>query len=106
MTTLVPSSGFLPTTSDRRLNRSLTALHDQRVVGLARLEAVAELQACKVAAMAYVGERAMHRVAALSQLEGQLAQIVPLATSRLEALTNMTALALAEIVTETRYRLR
>ena len=42
----------------------------------------------------------------LSQLEHQLANLVPLAASRLQAIADMTCLAVAEVVGDTLHRLR
>ena len=48
----------------------------------------------------------MQANALVSQLEGQLAQLVPLATTRLQAIGDMTALATVEIVQDTVRRIK
>jgi hypothetical protein len=75
-------------------------------LGLARIDHAAELQAARVEAVGYVGSRAMHEITLLSQLEGQLAQLVPSAAGRLHALGDLSALAMAEVVAETVRRVR
>lgn len=49
----------------------------------------------RVQAQEYLGREAMYAVAALSELEGQLATMCPLATSRLEFIANTTAMSIA-----------
>lgn len=90
---------------DRRLEQTFYSLDARRRYQLASVEAAADIQAMKVDAVAYVGKRAMHNVAMLSQLEGQLATLVPLATGRLQAIGDMTALAITEVVSDTLRRL-
>jgi hypothetical protein len=85
----------------RYAGRVLSRLDDRVTVGVAEIEAQAELQATRVMAVSYVGKRAMHEVAVLSQLEGQLATMVPMATSRLQAIGDMLALDLADVVGNT-----
>ena len=70
-------------------------------MGVAEIEAEAELQATRVMAVSYVGKRAMHEVAVVSQLEQQLATLVPMATSRLQAIGDMLALDMADVVGNT-----
>jgi hypothetical protein len=90
----------------RNLSRELARVSGGAQLGLARIEAQAELQASKADAVAYVGSRAMQNVAMLSQLEQQLAQAVPMATSRLQGIADMAALGMADVMTDTVMRLR
>lgn len=90
----------------RRANRALDGLSDQTVVQVAKVQQRALVQSAKADAVAYVGATALQHVAMVSQLEGNLAQLVPLATTRLEAVANSVALALAEVVVETASRMR
>lgn len=90
----------------RRLGRTLSSIEQRRRTQLAAVEAQAEIEAAKVDAVAFVAQVAMHDVALLSQLEVQLSQLVPAATSRLQAIGDISALALAEVVTNTARRLR
>ena len=94
-----------PARSNRDFARSLNDLDARRQLRVAQIEAAADIQALKVDAVVYVGKRAMHNVAMLSQLEGQLATLVPLATSRLQAIGDMTALAITDVVSDTLRRL-
>jgi hypothetical protein len=70
------------------------------------VEAEAEVQVATVDAMSYVGRRAMQDVALVSQLEQQLALAVPMASGRLAAIADVTALALTDVVADTARKLR
>jgi len=102
MSSIVPTgTNYIATRQSRQTNRALARIDDQVEVGLAEIRAKAELQVGKVVATTFVGKKAMHEVALLSQLEQQLAMLVPSATSRLQALGDMVALDAAEIVSDT-----
>lgn len=107
MSNIVPagSAGISPRQS-RITGRALAWIDSQTEVGLAEIESQAELQVGRVMAVAYVGKRAMHEVAMLSQLEVQLATLVPMAISRLQAIGDMVALEAADVVSDTVRRVR
>jgi hypothetical protein len=90
---------------DRALARQLDGLGRSTSVGLARIEAQAQLEAARAHAVGYVGQQAMHAVTMVSQLEGQLAQACPLATTRLQGVADMTALSIAQVVADAARRL-
>jgi hypothetical protein len=69
------------------LRRDLTTIQERAVVQTARVQA-----------HAYVAAEAMYAVLNLSELEGQLATMSPLATSRLEFLANAATMRIAQIV--------
>lgn len=112
MTNIVPSSarreaavsvnsgisGALERREDRQLARRLASLERDRTYGFAEVQTQAELQASRAHAVAYVGEQGMQAVAMLSQLEGQLGQICPLAVTRLQGIADMTAVGIAQVV--------
>jgi len=110
VSTLVPSSrglgkstspgitGALERREDRALSRKLSALDRRRILTMADIEVKAQSQAARAHAVAYVGEQAMQTVAMLSQLEGQLGQICPLAVTRLQGIADMASLGIAEVV--------
>jgi hypothetical protein len=81
--------------------RILARLDRQTEVGLAKIEAETELQVRRLGAIGFTAKRAMHEVAMVSQLEQQLAGIVPISTSRLQAIGDVMALASAEVVADT-----
>lgn len=89
------------TARERRHGRGLAHIDDLTEYGLAEIEAQAELQVAKVQAVGYVCKRAMHEVAMVSQLEQQLATLVPMATARLQAMGDMAALDMADVVGDT-----
>ena len=95
-------AGGLP----RRAGRAVTQVRGVTSVALAQVEAKAEIQAAKVDAVSLVTQRALQGVAFVSQVEQQLAQAVPLAASRLQAIGDIGALGLSQIVMDTANDLR
>lgn len=106
MSEMVPFAGGLAKRESRAVSRELSRLEGRGRLELARINQAADLQAERVAAVGYVGKRAMHEVAMLSQLEVQLSAVVPAATVRLQGLGDLTALAMAEVVSETVRRVK
>jgi hypothetical protein len=102
MSNIIPagSAGLTPRQS-RITGRALARIDSQTEVGLAEIEAKAELQVARVTAVGYVGKAAMREVALVSQLERQLATVVPLAMARLQAIGDMVALEAAGVVADT-----
>ena len=82
----------------RRISRGLSRLAVDTGLAVAAIEAAAEKEAADVDGIAYVGQRAMQNIALLTQMEQQLATAVPLAASRLQAIGDMTALGMADVV--------
>jgi hypothetical protein len=101
MSEMMPFGGGLARRESRAVSRELSRLDAQGRVGMARINQAADLQAERVAAVGYIGKRAMHEVAMLSQLEQQLSALVPMATARLQGMGDLSALAMAEVVGET-----
>jgi hypothetical protein len=102
MSNIVPvPTGGLSSRGSRYRGRALARLDAQTDFALAEIESKAEIQAARVLAVSYVGKRAMHEVAMISQLEQQLATLVPVATTRLQAIGDMVALSAAELVADT-----
>lgn len=108
MSNLIPfeNPGGLSRTPSRRLTRSLDHLEAGTRLDIARIEAAADIQAVRADAVTFIGKRAMRDVALLTQLEQQLALMVPLASPRLQAIGDITALALAEVVSDTLRQVR
>jgi hypothetical protein len=106
MSEMVPLGGGFAKRESRAVGRELSRLDAQGRVGIARIGQAADLQAERVAAVGYVGKRAMHEVAMLSQLEQQLSALVPMATGRLQGLGDLSALAMADVVSETVRRVK
>lgn len=101
---LVPTS-HLVRSPGRALARQAAALDHCRQLGLARIEAQAQLEAARAHAVGYVGQQAMQAVAMVSQLEGQLGTMCPLAVTRLQGIADVTAMAIAQVVMDTGRRL-
>ena len=102
MSNIVPTmSSGVERRGSRLAARAVVSLDRQTDIGLARIEHAAELQVGRVQAVGYVGNKAMHEVALVSQLEANLCALVPMAVSRLQAIGDMVALAAAEVVSQT-----
>ncbi len=103
MSEMVPYGGGL---ANRRVGREIARMNGQGQLDLVRIGIQADLQAERVSAVAYVGKRAMHEVAMVSQLECQLSALVPAAIPRLQGIGDLTALAMADVVSETVRRVK
>lgn len=75
-------------------------------IRLAKVQAVAIEQSATVDAVKHVAENAQNAVAMLSEREALLAKMVPMATTRLEAITDLASFAIAEVVGDTVRKLR
>lgn len=89
-----------------RTSKALSRLAGETGLVLAGTEARVEVENTILDGIATVGATAMRNVAMVSQLEQQLAQAVPLATSRLQAIGDMTALGMADVVSSAARRIR
>jgi hypothetical protein len=94
-------SGGIARRESRRVSRELARLDGVGQLELARINQQADLQAERVSAVSYVGKRAMHEVAMVSQLDCQLSALVPAAIPRLQGIGDLTALAMADVVSQT-----
>jgi hypothetical protein len=106
MSDIVPISNSLSRFESRRFGKTLSVLEGNHQVALVQTEAKAREQAAKVDAVALVAERALTDIALLSQKEQQLAELVPLSTSRLQAINDLAVLAIADVVSDTARQLR
>lgn len=103
---MVPLGSGLDRRESRAVCRELARLDALGRLEVARIGQAADLQAERLAAVGYVGKRALQEVAMLSQLEVQLLALVPGAMPRLQGIGDLTALAMADIVSETVRRVR
>jgi hypothetical protein len=102
MANILPAfSGNIDRKESRYAGRALARLDAETEFGLARIEQACELQAGRVGGVTYVAKRAMQEVALISQLEAQLSMVVPMATSRLQAIGDIAALEAADVVSQT-----
>jgi hypothetical protein len=90
----------------RQVGRALNRVEGGASIDIARVEARADIQAAQVDAMTAVTQRGLQGVAFISQVEQQLAQVVPLAASRLQAIADIGALGLSQVVMDTANKLR
>ena len=86
--------------------KALTRINSGCNIATARTEAAGEVQVAKIDVMSGVTQRGLQGVAFLTQVEQQLAQVVPLAASRLQAIADIGTLGLTEIVMDTANDLR
>jgi len=87
--------------TSRQVGRELGRLDGTTTLQVARVEAQADVQAAQVNAVAAVAQRAMQGVAFVSQVEQQLGQAVPLSVTRLQAIGDVAALAMTQVVMRT-----
>jgi uncharacterized membrane protein YdfJ with MMPL/SSD domain len=87
--------------ASRHVGRSLANLDGQTCLQVAQAHSKADIHAAQVDAVAAVAQRAMQGIAFVSQIEQQLGQVVPLAVSRLQAIGDITAMSLAQVVVDT-----
>lgn len=87
--------------SSGRFGRAVAELSAQADLDLYRAEAVAAIQLARVDAVGVVAQRALLGVAFVSQVEQQLGQAVPIAVSRLQAIGDLAALSMGQVVADT-----
>ena len=90
----------------RHVARDLARIEGHTSVQIAWAQGEADVQAAQVDAVAAVAQRAMQGVAFVSQIELQLGQAVPLAVTRLQAIGDLAALSMGQVVTDTVTKLR
>lgn len=99
---LVPvGSGVMGGRESKATGKMLARMDSRQVVKQTQIQNEAELQVERVQAIGYVGQQGMQVVAMASQMEANLASLVPLATSRLQALGDILSLEVAEVVCQT-----
>ncbi len=94
MSNIIP----LSTHPARATSRALAQLTKQTEIAVAHVASATAVETATLDGLEIVAGRAMQGVAMVSQLEQQLAQAVPLAASRLQAIGDMHALASANVV--------
>jgi hypothetical protein len=80
----------------RQAERKLQRMYARSAMERELLKRLAELEADTSDAITYVGLRALHNTAILSQTEQNLGQAVPHASGRLDLIASVTSLALAD----------
>lgn len=88
-----------PTSSPlSRTSRDIARVVSGAELSTIRLAATAHVEQARLDAVDHVASRALQGVAMVSQLEQQLSTMVPFATSRLQAIGDMHAFAVANEV--------
>ena len=89
-----------------RYDRSLDRIDRQTDIQLALVQQEVETETAKVDGALRVAGKAAQGVAVLSQIEQQLTETVPTATSRVAFVVDRTVLEIGEMVSDACYRLR
>lgn len=97
--------GASPAAYSRQSRDIARIVNDSELVVIKTAAAAHEADA-RLDAIDHIASRAMQGVAMVSQLEQQLAQLVPLGTSRMQALSDMHALLSVNEVAEFQRRLK
>lgn len=90
----------------RQVGRGLARIDGNTSLDVARVQSREDIQNAQVEAMASVTQRGLQGVTFISQVEQQLAQTVPLAASRLQAVADIGALGISQVVMDTANKLR
>lgn len=90
----------------RSSDRFVARMERQTSRELAHIEQRALAQAARVDAVAYVGRRALMETALLTKVEQDLALLVPHASGRLQMISDIATLSMAEVVADTVKKLR
>jgi hypothetical protein len=88
-----------------RYSRAVSRAQQGTGVALVRIDGQVAVEEAVVQGVAAIGGTAMRQIAMVSQLESQLGQLVPAAVSRLQAIGDMTALAMTDVVSDSVRRL-
>jgi hypothetical protein len=90
----------------RRTSSGLAAIQSGTELAVGRVQQCEDIQNSQVEAMASVTQRGLQGVAFISQIEQQLAQTVPLAAARLQAIGDIGTLGISQVVMDTANKLR
>lgn len=96
----------LPRREDRDFKRSLARLDGRGRLELSRIDQVAELDAARVRGIGRVGKTALRELTVISQWEHGLSRLAPTACDRLQAIADLTGIAMAEVVHDTARRMQ
>lgn len=99
-------SPYRATGLTRYHSRQLDRIEEQTDLELAVVQQTVEIETAKVHGALRVAGKAAQGVAVLSQIEQQLTDTVPTATSRVAFVVDRTVLEIGEMVTDACYRLR
>lgn len=106
MSNIVPAASRAVIRHDRHTGRAHARIDAQTELGLASIDCQADLQSARLLAVGHVGRTAMQEAALISQFEQQLSTIVPSATIWLQGITDIVALQIVQIVSDTNWKLR
>lgn len=81
-----------------RTSRAIARINSSTDIDSAIIQAKAELKIVKVDSVTAIAGQGLRDIAMLSQLKQSLAQTVPLASGRLQAIGDMAALAVSDVV--------
>ena len=98
---MVPASGLTDGWELRGTGRPLARMESRHLVRQTAIQNEGELQVERVHAVGYVGQQGMQVVAMVSQMEANLATLVPASVSRLQAIADLISLEVADVVSQT-----
>jgi hypothetical protein len=90
----------------RQVGRGLARIDGITSLDVARVQSREDIQNAQVEAMASVTQRGLQGVAFISQVEQQLGQTVPMAVGRLQAIADIGALGISQVIMDTANKLR
>jgi len=91
----------IPRREVREFKRSVARMDGHGLLEKARINQIAELQVDRVAAIGRVGKAAIYDVALVSQMKDAVSRMVPSASDLVQGMADVTALAMAEVVSQT-----
>ena len=103
----IGSLGSLGLPSPRsQVGRAVTKVRDQGLVRAASIDTEAALSRVKVSAASSLARAAQNEVALLTGMEAELIKAVPLAVNRLELVSNLASIQIAELLGDSMTTLR
>ena len=90
----------------RQADRAVARINAGASLDVARVNSVGTVQMAKVDVVGAVTQRAVGAAAFISQYEQSLAQVVPIAATRLEAIATVGCVALTQVIMDTTFALR
>lgn len=91
---------------DRRTAHALDCVNRSTSLAIAHIQAREDIQAAAVEALVSVTQRGLQGVAFISQVEQQLAQVVPVAAPRLQGIADIGALGISQVIMQSANKLR
>lgn len=98
--------GLAARTEARVHDRAVERLRIDTGFRLARLDQTMELEAARLDGIVFVAKRGMEGVGLISQVENQLAAVIPGSSARVQYVADRAVLAIGDVVSDTARNLR